>query len=115
MSDRSVSIRLHDIQGEIGGILALTKGCTAEEFAANWGMKRAVQHALLIVAEAAKHIPPDLKARRPEVPWRKIHGLGNFLRHEYQKIDSDVLWSVIEDHLLPLRQAVEALLRMVDG
>jgi hypothetical protein len=29
-------------------------------------MKRAVQHALLIIAEAAKHIPADLKDMHPE-------------------------------------------------
>lgn len=73
-------------------------------------MKRAVQHVLLIIAEAAKHIPDDLKATRPEVPWRKIHGLGNMLRHEYRQIDPDILWSVVTDHLDELDTAAAALL-----
>src|SRR5436309_711758 len=53
MAARSFRIRLSDIRGEIAGIPDLTNGATAEIFAADWGMKRAVEHALLI-AEAAK-------------------------------------------------------------
>ncbi len=73
-------------------------------------MKRAVEHALLIIAEAAKHIPDDLKEKRPEVPWKRIHGLGNLLRHEYRRIDSDILWSVVTEYLADLDKAVDALL-----
>jgi uncharacterized protein with HEPN domain len=74
-------------------------------------MKRAVQHALLIISEAAKHIPEELKAKHPDVPWHKIHGLGNLLRHEYRRIDPDILWSVVTDYLGPLDKAVAAMLK----
>jgi uncharacterized protein with HEPN domain len=51
-----------------------------------------------------------LKEKRPEVPWKRIHGLGNLLRHEYRRIDSDILWSVVTENLDDLDKAVEALL-----
>jgi uncharacterized protein with HEPN domain len=73
-------------------------------------MKRAVQHALLIIAEAAKHIPDNLKETQPEVPWKNIHGLANLLRHEYRRIDSDILWSIITENLADLDRAAEILL-----
>jgi uncharacterized protein with HEPN domain len=73
-------------------------------------MTRAVQHALLIIAEAAKHIPPESKAEFPSVPWQKIHGLGNLLRHEYRRIDPAILWSIIKDHLDALDKAAADLL-----
>ncbi len=57
MPVRSVRIRLTDIREEIAGIRSLTKNSTAESFGTDWAMKRAVQHALLIIAEAA--IPRD--------------------------------------------------------
>jgi uncharacterized protein with HEPN domain len=81
MPARSVRIRLIDIREEIAGIRSLTKHATAQSFGADWVMKRAVQHALLIISEATRHIPDDLKNARPEVPWKDIHGLGNMLRH----------------------------------
>jgi uncharacterized protein with HEPN domain len=110
MAPRSFRIRLTDIRGEIAGIRELTKDADADRFAANWAMMRAVQHALLIIAEAAKHIPPELKDTRPEVPWQKIHGLGNMLRHEYRRIDPAILWSVIVDSLDDLDRAAAVLL-----
>jgi uncharacterized protein with HEPN domain len=111
MAPRSVRIRLVDIREEIAGIRELTKSATAESFGTNWAMKRAVEHALLIIAEAAKHIPDDLRAKRPDVPWKRIHGLGNMLRHEYRRIDSDILWSVVTENLDDLDEAVKALLK----
>ena len=110
MAARSFRIRLSDIREEIAGIRGLTRDANAESFAANWAMKRAVEHALLIIAEAAKNIPDDIKSRRPEVPWQKIHGLGNMLRHEYRRIDPEILWSVVTDHLDALDSAAEILL-----
>ena len=114
MAAPSISIRLADIRGEIAGIRDLTKGASAESFAASWAMTRAVQHALLIIAEAAKHIPPDLKMSHPEGPWHKIHGLGNLLRHEYRRIDPNILWSLITDYLDDLDKAASALLAGLD-
>jgi uncharacterized protein with HEPN domain len=110
MTPRSFRIRLIDIREEIAGIRNLIKDATAGTFGTNWAMKRAVEHALLIIAEAAKHIPDDLKEKRPEVPWKRIHGLGNMLRHEYRRIDSDILWSVVTENLDDLDKAIEALL-----
>lgn len=114
MEARSFRIRLSDIREEIAGIRELTKDADAASFAASWAMKRAVEHALLIIAEAAKHVPEKLKATRPEVPWQKVHGLGNMLRHEYRRIDPDILWSVITDHLDELDSAAAILLEQLD-
>ena len=114
MAARSIRIRLSDIREEIAGIRDLTKEANAESFAASWAMKRAVQHALLIIAEAAKHVPPEMKAAHAEVPWHKIHGLGNILRHEYRRIDPAILWSVVTDYLDVLDKATAAMFAGLD-
>ncbi|HLH50346.1 MAG TPA: HepT-like ribonuclease domain-containing protein [Roseiarcus sp.] len=36
--------------------------------------------------------PPDeLKARHPEIPWPKVAGIGNVLRHDYESIAAPVM------------------------
>jgi uncharacterized protein with HEPN domain len=115
MQPRSIRVRLIDIRQEIAGIQQLTKGADLDAFVASWGMKRAVEHGLLIIAEAAKNLPGFLKTTHPEVPWHKINGLGNLLRHEYRRIDPDVLWSIVTEHLTALDAAAAAMLQDLDA
>jgi uncharacterized protein with HEPN domain len=114
MARHSARVWLVDICGEISGIRELIKGADLATFASNWAMKRAVEHALLIVAEAAKHLPSEMKESQPNVPWQKIHGLGNLLRHEYRSIDPEVLWSIVTEHLDALDRAAAALLEKLE-
>jgi uncharacterized protein with HEPN domain len=51
-----------------------------------------------------------MKDARPEVPWSKIHGLGNLLRHEYRHVDPEVLWSIVIGQLDELDNAAAVLL-----
>lgn len=76
MAGRSFRIRLSDIREEIAGIKALTKDADAESFAASWAMKRAIEHALLIIAEAAKHIPDDVKQHALKCRGRRCTALA---------------------------------------
>ena len=115
MSERAVRIWLIDIRSEIAGIRELTSDAEFATFAESWGMKRAVEHSLLIIAEAAKHLPAPMKRSHPEVPWEKIHGLGNLLRHEYRRIDPEILWSIVTEHLSTLDAAAAALLERTDS
>jgi len=105
---------LIDIREEITGIRDLTSDATLGSFSTSWAMKRAVEHALLIIAEAARNLPESMKEARPEVPWQKIHGLGNLLRHEYRHIDPEILWSIVQGSLTELDAAVAALLAELD-
>ena len=51
-----------------------------------------------------------MKEAHPEVPWTKIQGLGNMLRHEYRRIDPEILWSIVTEHLDMLDKAAATLL-----
>jgi uncharacterized protein with HEPN domain len=103
-------VRLHDILDEIAGIRSLTNGLAFENFDSSWPVLRATQHALLIIGEAVKNLPPDLKARRPDIPWERIRVLGNFLRHEYAAIDNARIWNIVTEHLPALERAARDLL-----
>jgi uncharacterized protein with HEPN domain len=56
----------------------------------------AVIHCLLIVGEAVKRIPDDVRRELPAVEWRKIAGMRDWLAHVYFSINSDILWEVVE-------------------
>jgi uncharacterized protein with HEPN domain len=39
-----------------------------------------------------------------------LRGIGNFLRHEYDRIEPDIVWQIASEGLVPLRTAVETML-----
>jgi len=38
-----------------------------------------------------------------------IAGIGNILRHDYQRIDAAIIWKAVKDDLPPLKEALLAL------
>jgi hypothetical protein len=49
-------------------------------------MRWLVQRGIEIISEASRGIPDAAKSLRSEVPWKKIAGIGNVLRHDYSGI-----------------------------
>ncbi len=73
-----------------------------------------IQRGVEIVSEAARRVPPELQATRPEIPWEQVMGIGNVLRHEYHRISDTVIWNVVKVYLPPLRAAVLAIEQGLD-
>ncbi len=83
---------------------------SSADFAADEQALFAVQHALLIISEAAQKLGPQAADLCPTVPWPEIRGLGNRLRHEYDSINIERLWLVIQRDLPALKLAVTSAL-----
>jgi uncharacterized protein with HEPN domain len=47
----------------------------------------------------------------PAIPWQKIAGIGNVLRHDYDVVNDATIWHAATVDLLPLRAAVADRLR----
>lgn len=45
------------------------------------------------------------------IPWHAIYGLRNIISHEYANIDEEIIVSVINNDLSPLKSVVEKLLK----
>ena len=63
-----------------------------------------VERGIEIISEASRRLTAALKAWHPEIPWPKVAGIGNVLRHEYEDVAHDVLWHVVRDNLPPLEK-----------
>jgi len=48
-----------------------------------------------IIGEAARHLSSETKAVYPDIEWKEITGLRNFLVHEYFGVDTELLWQII--------------------
>lgn len=78
-------------------------------------LRHAVERCIEIVSEASRRLPDDLKNRHPEVPWSKVAGIGNILRHDYDEIDDAVMWHAAPVEIRPLAEAVDCMLSGIQG
>jgi len=68
-----------------------------------------VRH-LQIIGEAARVMPQDLIDKTPHIPWSKMIGMRNILVHDYFRIDTEIVWQVVERDLQDLKFLPQVLL-----
>ena len=102
--------RLSDIALSIEKIDRFLAGKSFDDFSNDALVHDAVVRNLEIISEASRHLGETLKMQMPEVPWRKVADMGNWLRHAYEKTEDKILWETIEAGLPPLAAAARRLL-----
>ena len=78
----------------IAGYIA---GMDRAAFAADGRTRDAVERCLERVCEAAQRLGDAAASLMPNQPWADIRGMGNRLRHGYDRIDLDVIWHAVKD------------------
>jgi len=99
----------------IGRIRHVLGETPLEAFEADWERQWLVERGVEIVSEASRHLPPVLKARHPDIPWQKVAGIGNVLRHNYENIAAAVMWKLARDDLDALEQVCRTELNAAEG
>jgi len=94
---------IDDIATEIDNIELFTAGMTFAQFASDTKTAYAVVRSLEIIGEATKGVSDDIRAKYPEVPWRKMAGMRDKLAHDYIGVDLEVVWSAVKLHIPDLR------------
>ncbi len=115
MPTADVAARIEDMLAAIANARRFVEGHTPESFAADAMVRRAVERVIEIVSEASRHLPPEMKARHPEVPWRAVAGIGNILRHTYERVEDREIWRVVTRDLDPLEAALGAMQADLSG
>jgi uncharacterized protein with HEPN domain len=117
-SAKRIDTRATDILVSIARINRYVTGLNQEAFLKDQKTQSAVERELLTISEAciklaelesAQNIKSKerLATRFPSVPWPEIRGIGNILRHEYGRVDPEIIWNTISgEDLKNLRNAL---------
>ncbi len=73
-------------------------------------LELALTRLMEVLGEAARRVPEEFHQRYPEVPWQDTTDLRNVLIHGYDIVDFDELWRIIQEHLPPLVQQLQAII-----
>ena len=102
---------IEDIVENIDRVRLYIAGRTAADFGEAPMVRDACERCVERIVEAAVRLGPERLARvAPDTVLHQLRGLGNRLRHEYDRVDAQLLWDVVERDLPPLRAACAAAL-----
>jgi uncharacterized protein with HEPN domain len=90
---------LSDILFNIDLANSFAQGFDYERFLADMRTFYAITRCLEIISEASRCLSPEMKARYPEIPWRKVSGSGNIYRHEYEDVAHRLVWGTVHESL----------------
>ena len=107
---RDLGLYLQDICDCIDKIKGYTKGVDYHGLVQDTKTLDAVTHNLLIIGEATKQIPDSLRRQYPEIPWRQVAGLRDVIAHTYFKVNTQIVWDIIQTELEPLHKAIVLML-----
>ena len=100
---------LDDILDTIRGIEDTISGLSFQTYTQVWSVRRSIERGIEIISEASRHIPEELRASQPQVPWKRVIGIGNVLRHDYREVADRVIYDLTRGDLAVLKAAIIAI------
>jgi uncharacterized protein with HEPN domain len=99
---------LSDILFNIDLAISFAQGFDYERFLADMRTFYAITRCLEIISEASRRLSPEMKARHPGIPWRKVSGSGNIYWHNYEDVAHRLVWGTVHESLPALRAMAQA-------
>ncbi len=63
---------------------------------------------LEIIGGAAGNLSASFRKEHPDLPIRQMRGLASFAKHEYWRVQEQLLWEALEA-IVPIRRTLETL------
>jgi uncharacterized protein with HEPN domain len=67
-------------------------------------------HQLQIIGEATNALSKETVNRYPDIPWVQIVGFRNLVVHEYFRVSLNLVWSIVQNNIPPLKLTVQQIL-----
>lgn len=88
----------------IDSILKYTNSVDYGEFRNNTMMVEACVFNLSQIGELVNKLDKEYVSKYPEIPWFKMRGLRNRIVHDYEGVNLNLIWEVIDMDIKILRE-----------
>ena len=105
-NDRTYLTHIREAIEIIGEYL---EGVSYRRFASSKMIVDAVVRELEIIGEASNNLSDEFRAKHPDVLWRRMRDMRNFLIHEYFGVNTKVVWDTCKDDLPGLKSFIEKI------
>lgn len=79
------------------------------ELSHNIEKQDAILRRITIIGEATKRLSKEFRTQHPSIPWKAIAGMRDVITHDYDEVDLDEIWTVINEDLPKLFNYIKTL------
>lgn len=97
---------LDDIRRSCERVMHYTDGLTEEQFLADEKTYDATLRHLIVIGEAVKQIPEEVREQHPAVEWKQIARFRDHVIHRDFSINNDIIWDVVANKVPELLVAL---------
>ncbi len=103
-------IYLKDILEAIEKIEEFIQDLNYKNFCQDDKTSSAVIRKLEIIGEASKNIPPKIRDKFAEIPWKEMAGMRDRLIHFYMGVDYELIWDAIKVKIPSIKKILKKFL-----
>ncbi|HET8864226.1 MAG TPA: HepT-like ribonuclease domain-containing protein [Gracilimonas sp.] len=82
-----------------------------KELSGDFEKRKTTERCLEIIGEATKKLPKEFTEKHPDIEWRQMAGMRDILIHNYDNVDYDVLWDVLDSKIPILKPKIDELIK----
>ncbi|MCW6037372.1 DUF86 domain-containing protein [Spirulina subsalsa FACHB-351] len=101
---------LIDIQDSIELIYTYVQDIDRKSLENNIEKQDAIVRRLIVIGEATKRLSAQFREQHSEIPWKQIAGMRDIITHDYDEIELEEIWSVIQKDLVTLKNYIKPLI-----
>jgi uncharacterized protein with HEPN domain len=107
---RTPALYIKDILESMGLIEQFVEGMELEDFKKDIKTCDAVIKRFENIGEATKHIPEEITAKYPDIPWKEMAGMRDKLVHFYFGVKHELVWTAIKNRIPAIKPLIKNLL-----
>ena len=111
---RDDTLYLKDILAAIVSIESFIAGMDLDTFHTDDKTTSAVIRKLVVIGEAVKQIPEELRQKHSQVPWKEMAGMRGELIDFYFDVHHQLGWKTITERLPQVKREIETALPSTD-
>jgi uncharacterized protein with HEPN domain len=101
---------LYDILDSARTALEYMRGKNWDDFKNDLLLQDAVVRRLEIIGEASGRVSSETQKKYYHLPWQAMKGTRNRIIHEYDSIELDIIWEIIQQDLPYLISELEKIM-----
>jgi uncharacterized protein with HEPN domain len=69
-------------------------------------LRDGILRQIMIIGEASKKAPEEMKTEYAHIPWKKIAGSRDKITHDYADVELDIIWRIVDKDLPELEKVI---------